>query len=286
MKILVTGITGFIGSRLACELAGGHHNIIGIVRKKRHNPELERLKIPVLIADLAKGFSLTKTVDIIVHTAGQNLVNGAKTEDYIRDNLSSMVNLLRYARFHKVKKFIFLSSISIYGKVGEKFVNENTPIVNPESYGLTKFLGERLLLEEAKWLPSVALRLPGIVGKGAKTCWLANIAKRLKKNEPIQVYNPGSYFNNMVYLGDLGKFVANILHNEFKGFEAVTLGCAEPLTVMETVQYLKYLLHSKSEVKIAESERTAFTISISKAEKMGYHSLPATKILDAYSKEV
>ena len=74
-----------------------------------------------------------------------------------------------------VKRFIFFSSLSVYGEIKDSIVHETTPILNPGPYGASKLFGEACLKEAEKEMPSIALRLPAVLGKGARRHWLANI---------------------------------------------------------------------------------------------------------------
>lgn len=281
MKILLTGVSGFIGSYLAGQWKNGRHKIIGTDMKDRPGS-----KIPFFICDLSSEIKIKEPVDAIVHVAAQSPGVGIKTQDFLGSNVNSVSNLIAYARKFKVKKFIYLSSISLYGKITRSRIDEDTPMVSASTYGLTKYIAELLLRDEEDWLAAVALRLPGVVGKGATTCWLAQAARKLKQNEMVTIYNPDAPFNNMVYLKDLERFISRLILKDFRGFHALTLGCTKPLSVLETVEYLKKCLHAKSKIKIIGAKEAAFGISLKKAIKMGYRPSIARQILSAYSREI
>lgn len=165
MKILLTGVTGFIGNYFATKWEEKPHQVIGIARRRMQSD----LDTSIICADLAEDVPLNEPVDVIVHTAAQSPAPNITTDAFVRNNVDAVRNLIRYAHSFDVQRFIYLSSISIYGEVSTNLLDENTPIVNPDPYGLTKYMGELLLLDESRWLPSVSLRLPGVLGKGAIT---------------------------------------------------------------------------------------------------------------------
>ncbi len=47
----------------------------------------------------------------------------------------------------KVKKFILFSSVSVYGEINIDLLDENTPIINPQAYRLSKLICEEILNE-------------------------------------------------------------------------------------------------------------------------------------------
>lgn len=289
MKILLTGATGFVGSYLAHKFVQKEHHVVGITRRNL-NSNIQSIlmcdNFHLAQADLSEGFSFPKEVDAIVHTAAQSPAPGVSVDDYIKNNVVAFQNLIKYACKIGVSKFIQLSSISLYGEVKTKVIDEETPIVNPSPYGMTKYLGELLLRDNIKNFPSVALRLPGVLGRGAQTPWLANVLNLALQGKDVTVYNPDAYFNNVVYLSDLYNIIETILNQNLNGFEAVTLGCAQPLTIEETVGFLIEQLKSSSKIIEGKNSRISFTISTEKARRLfGYDPLPLTEILRKYCSE-
>jgi nucleoside-diphosphate-sugar epimerase len=160
--------------------------------------------------------------------------------------------------------------------------DENTPTVNPNFYGLTKYLGEQLLSEEKSWLNCIVLRLPGVLGRGAVTPWLSKVAQSLKNNQDISIYNPQALFNNMVWIDNLKDFVIRLLDMDFSGFNIVTLGSRDPVPVQELVELMKARFNSSSQVSIQDNANRSFIISIEKALKLGYRPDSTRVILDNF----
>lgn len=201
MKVLLTGIGGFIGSHLAKAWRDAALDFVGVSRRKlSDNNEFE-----ILYCDLANGMPYEKDVDIIVHTAAKSPSPGARIEEFVSSNIEGTRKLLEYAAKHGVSKFIYLSSVSVYGTVQVPIVDEKTPVTDPGIYGMTKLIGE-LLVKEAGLKSSMALRLPGVLGPGASTPWLCRVLEKLKNNLPVEYFNPYSPFNNLLHVDDLDMF--------------------------------------------------------------------------------
>jgi nucleoside-diphosphate-sugar epimerase len=101
-----------------------------------------------------------------VHVAAASTARPGGIDDFITCNVIGARNVVRYAHAARIKKVIYTSSISVYGDIYEPYLQETYAITNPDDYGLTKYLAERVFAE-TEGLPCVALRLPGISGKGA-----------------------------------------------------------------------------------------------------------------------
>ena len=81
----------------------------------------------------------------------------------------------------KIKKFFYLSTRDVYGKIQEKKLEENTKINNPDIYGHSKLIAEKILQES---FPVIILRLPSIIGLGTHG-WIKSLVNRLKKSKYI-----------------------------------------------------------------------------------------------------
>ena len=111
------------------------------------------------------------------------------------------------------------------------------------------------------------------MGKGDHTSWLSAVLKKAISNEDIEIYNPETPFNNAVYLPQLTDLIEVIMCTDIKGFEAVTLGASEPVSVYDAVHQIITEVGSKSRIIEKHSDTNSFTISIDKAKRK-YHFAP------------
>ena len=162
MKILVTGVTGYIGSHTAIELLKREDvEVIGVDNLMNSQKEtLERihkitgkhLKFYELdLCDRSSTFSVFQkegNIDGIIHFAALKAVGESVEKPllYYRNNLDSLINVLEASKEFGVDNFIFSSSCSLYGNVSQLPVNEETPLSKTESpYAHTKLVGEEIL---------------------------------------------------------------------------------------------------------------------------------------------
>ena len=113
-----------------------------------------------------------------MHVAAASTARPGGIDDFITCNVIGARNLARYARAAHIKKVIYTSSISVYGDIHEPYLQETHPITNPDDYGLTKYLAERVFAE-AEGLSCVALRLPEILGKWAHRASIPTLVHRI-----------------------------------------------------------------------------------------------------------
>lgn len=283
MDLLVTGASGFSGSHLVRALLTRGHKVTALVGRSRGrlDPSLaEDPALTVLAGNLVTPGPLPPRVHAIVHAAARSPMPGVTSADMVRDNAQATANLIAYAAAAGAKTVVYLSSLSIYGSIAGPEVDETTPIVNPDAYGMTKYLGE-LLLGETAGLRSLSIRLPGVVGPNSVRNWLTGVTERAKAGEDITVYNPDALFNNAIHVDDLSTFVADMTEGQFwDGHDAVTVGASESIPVLQAIETLLQALGSASRIRINAQPRPSFLISNKKAQqKYGYGPAPIADVL-------
>ena len=284
--VLVTGASGLCGTHVLRRLARTDCDLAAIYR---HAPTGEPATgAPRIIeSDLRAPENLPPRLRAVVHAAAHLGVPGASSSAIAADNVEATRHLIEHAISAGADKFIFFSAMSIYGKVTASTVNEGTEIRNPDAYGASKLLGEQMLAECSRQLPSVSLRLPSIVASDARYGWITGLVAKLMAHERITFINPETPFNNLVHADDLADFVVNLIEQPFEGAQVVTLGAAEPMKIGDVVTHLKQRLSSKSDVQAKIQPGTpAFTIDSSLASRrFGWKPARVIDILDRLADE-
>jgi nucleoside-diphosphate-sugar epimerase len=170
MIILITGATGFIGSRLTAHLSKLGHSIIATGRKSKPD-QIDTEKITWKYGNLSDHHfcdKITKDVDIIIHCAGKAGTWGSY-QSYYNANVIATKNIISSSKNNKVKKFIFLSSPSIYFDFKDQInIKEDfLPKKFSNNYAKTKYLSERLVLDShSNSFQTLAFRPRLVLGAG------------------------------------------------------------------------------------------------------------------------
>lgn len=149
-KILVTGSSGTIGTRLCEKLLEDGYDVIGAdYRKNIWNEQVQNITIDVDLRDSEQiKTKLPRDIDIIIHLAANARVyNLVVTPSLARDNFEALFNVLEFARTSNIKRFIFASSREVYGNSEKIIHSENeAQIRHCESpYTASKLGGEALV---------------------------------------------------------------------------------------------------------------------------------------------
>ncbi len=289
MKVLVTGASGFLGAFVARDLAGAGHEVTGLHRSDSRF--LQRLAgacaVTLVRRDLADVGTLSGPFDAVVHTAATSPAPGIDTARVVRDNVAGTAALIADAERWGCRSFIFCSSLSLYGVISRAVVDESTPIVNPDAYGATKHLCELMLADRAGTLPSLSLRLPGVLGPGAHRNWLSGVAARLLAGEPVRAYHLDGPFNNAAYVADIAALARRVVSRSWTGFDAVVLGARGEITVRGAIQRLAAGLNVVPNIEEQPVVKPSFTLSPDRAiASWGYDPLEIGALIDRYAGDV
>lgn len=144
MKVLITGANGFIGSYMCDYFLNNNCEVIGLSR--RFFPKVrEKLKKATLIEVdiLSENFaSLKLEADIIIHLAASNDIVSKDLTRGIELSTLGTVNTLKFAQNNGIRKYIFFSTLQVYGTELKGKYSEDT-IVKPENdYAMNHLFGE------------------------------------------------------------------------------------------------------------------------------------------------
>lgn len=166
MKILVTGATGKVGSRLAKRLAKRGDGVRALVRDPARAADLREVGVELAAGDLLDVDSLVAAVggvDAVVHCAA--FFRGATPEQAHAVNDLGTRHLASVARAASVKRFVFTSTGLVYGSNGGRLAREDDPCAPTAAYPVSKLAAERFLLG-IEGLDVRVLRLPFVYGDG------------------------------------------------------------------------------------------------------------------------
>ena len=156
MTVLVTGGAGYIGSHTVLELLQAGQNVLVLDNFSNSSSEslnrveeLTNKSVTLIEGDIRDKALLDSlfsqhNIESVIHFAGLKAV-GESTEiplDYYENNVWGTINLLQVMKQHKVFKFVFSSSATVYGDPETVPIKEDFPLSATNPYGRSKLMVE------------------------------------------------------------------------------------------------------------------------------------------------
>ena len=243
-KVLVTGATGFTGSRLCRRLVGKSYDVRGLALPGLDTKELKEMGVWVFVGDLRKKETLlpaVEGVDVVYHIAAVYREEGIPKKTFWDVNVDGTRNLLEVAREAGVKRFVHCSTVGVQGEIENPPAAEEAPYNPGDYYQESKMEGELLALDffRKEGLPGVVFRPVGIYGPG-DTRFLKLF--RYVRQGKFRMFGSGDVLYHLTYIDDLVDGI--LLVGETPGIEGeiFTLAGERYTTLNELVQTIADVL--------------------------------------------
>lgn len=262
-RILVTGAAGFIGSNLTdrllelgCEVLGVDSFTDYYARERKEgnlagaSSDRRFRLVEGDLLDLDLG-GLLGDVDGVVHLAAEPGVRtswGDNFPRYLRRNVEATQRLLESLP-RNVERFVFASSSSIYGSVGDGPVGENSPSRPLSPYGLSKLAAEEILgvYARERGVPVTALRYFTVYGPRQRPeMALSRFISAITRGERIEVFGDGEQVREMTYVSDVVDATVSALESPPGG--PYNIGGGARATVNELIGHLRNAFDREVEV--------------------------------------
>jgi len=296
LRILITGMAGFIGYHCAARLLDEGHQVHGVDDlNDYYAPELKQYRLERLRAHGEAGFTRCDIADrealaavfeafqpeAVLNLAAQAGVRYSLVNPYayIRANIDGMMNVLELCRHGGKPRLVYASSSSVYGGNKRLPFAESDRVDNPVSlYAATKKADELMAhtYTHLYGLQTIGLRfftVYGPMGRPDMAMWLFTDA--IHHGRPIKVFNHGDMSRDFTYVNDIvSGVVASLTRDGLDDYEVFNLGNhnAEPL--MQLIALIERGLGRKAEkimMPMQDGDVQATYADISRAQtKLGF----------------
>jgi UDP-glucuronate 4-epimerase len=235
VKVLVTGVAGFIGSAIAEALLQRGDEVIGIdnlndyydislkkarlerIANTQNSANFNYIKLDITNRQAMENLFAREQFDTVINLAAQAGVRYSLENPlaYIESNITGFAHLLEGCRHNKIKHFVYASSSSIYG------LNESMPfsahdnVDHPVSlYAASKKSGELMAHSYSHLydLPTTGLRFFTVYGPWSRPDMaMLKFTQKIVAGEEIDVYNYGKHRRDFTYIDDIVEGVIRVL---------------------------------------------------------------------------
>ncbi|MFD0916909.1 NAD-dependent epimerase [Pseudahrensia aquimaris] len=284
MKILVTGVAGFVGAHVARALLAAGHDVVGLDDLNNYyDPTLKQARLDRLIGRDAIEFheiSIANRAaidalfaqhrfDRVIHLAAQAGVRYSleNPQAYGDSNLTGFLNIVEACRQAQVAHLVFASSSSVYGANANQPFSPHTPTEHPLSlYAATKKANEMMAHSYAHLygLPLTGLRFFTVYGPwGRPDMAYFSFTQKILAGETIDVFNQGQHARDFTYIDDIVEGVVRVADHIPHGnqnwdaqapdtatstapYRIFNIGNSKPVPLMEFIETLEAALGKKA----------------------------------------
>ncbi len=294
IKSLVTGGAGFIGAHVTNELVRMGHSVVVLDDlsggfKKNVNSAAKFIQGSITDHLLLKRLFEEHQFDYVYHLAAyaaEGLSHFIKRFNYT-NNLIGSINLINESVLHKVKCFVFSSSIAVYGK-GQLPMREDMMPMPEDSYGIAKLAVEMELkcTHEMFGLDYIIFRPHNVYGEyqniGDKYRNVVGIyMNQLMQGKSLSVFGDGMQTRAYSYIGDVAPYIANAVNIREAINEVFNIGADQYYTIKELVETIMDVMGMKGDLRYLEARNEVVHAHSDHAKaKRIFNSHPPTSLQD------
>ncbi|HVD99690.1 MAG TPA: NAD-dependent epimerase/dehydratase family protein [Cytophagaceae bacterium] len=244
MNVLITGGAGFIGAHVCREAQKLGFKVVvlddlsgGFEENLPENVTFIKGSITdhKLTSDIFNQYKFVYVYHLAAYAA-EGLSHFIKRFNY-NNNLIGSINLINESVKHKVKCFVFTSSIAVYGK-GQLPMHEDMIPLPEDPYGIAKLAVEQDLkvTHEMFGLNYVIFRPHNVYGEyqnlGDKYRNVVGIFMNLlMQKKPLTIFGDGKQTRAFSYIGDVAPYIANCVNNSRAYNQIFNIGADQDFTV-------------------------------------------------------
>lgn len=292
MRLLVTGMAGFIGSHLTERLRGRGHEVTGLdnfdgfyARSVKEANLAPLGDVPFFEGDVLDVALLDRILgaarfDAVVHLAAlagvvPSLVEPAR---YLRVNVEGTQNVVDAATRHGVSRIVFASSSSVYGANTKVPFHEDDRVDDPVSpYAASKRAAELVLRAavHTRGIDAAALRFFTVYGPRQRPDMAVHkFTRAIERGEPVLLRGGGETSRDYTFIDDIVQGTVGAIERQKPGFRPYNLGGCHGTKLMDLVAAIGAALGKEPRIEVVSEMRgdVSHTLAdVSRAhEELGY----------------
>lgn len=250
MKIVLTGVTGFLGSHLAAELIQQGHEVLGIKRRHSNLYRLTEIKDRIKFIDVDDGLERElenhRDVELVIHTATAYGHDQASASDIVTANVVMPLRILECAV--GIDNCAFINTDTFFCKANDDYAHLSCYIASKKI-----FLKLGAQLAEKYGVTFCNMRIEHMFGPcDGEQKFSTQIVRQLLADAPEIKLTPGGQVRDFVFVSDVVNayvyVIDNIKNKSIREINYFEVGCGSPRTVMDFVTAAHRIACSKSKL--------------------------------------
>ena len=296
MKVLVTGGAGLVGMAVRQALVDRGHDVTAV-----DMTDFGRVDATLRLIDLTDGAAMealaeSEAIEAIVHCgaiSGPMFAKG-RPLTIVETNIDGTATLLDMARRRKMHRFVFCSSIGVYGNVGKAVITEETPLQPTSVYGASKVAGEALVRAFAGeyGLGGVSLRPSRVYGPYRRgNCFIGAMIRDAAAGRTTVIACAPDFLYHYVYVDDVAQALITALEVETLPHFEYNVDAGQPMPMQAIAEIARSVIPG-ARIELAPGVddvadvQTGFDISRIAADLDWRPRFDLARGIDAYLKNI
>ncbi|MFA6260104.1 MAG: NAD(P)-dependent oxidoreductase [Bacteroidia bacterium] len=265
MRIVITGGTGYLGARLCRDLGSAGHEVIPVFRKLSASyASWKALMFDTIEGDIRNQEIIQQIADagadVVIHLVSlDHRASEADPATVSETNVLPTWQLLDTCTKAGLKKFIFFSTIQVYGKLPIKILDEQTTIQTGNTYGLTHHLSEQLCDHYNRNTATniITVRLSNSYGEPVfdeNNCWwlaINDLCRMAIEKKELRLLSDGTPQRDFIHGNDVVKGVETLLHaTEKRSDNVYHISSGQTSTIMELALKIRQVYQNRYQEEI------------------------------------
>ena len=266
-KVLITGAFGYLGARLSKHLAEKGYNVTAFGSYEPSNYiEWISLMDEIIIGDVRDESAISrladKNFDVVIHLISLDHYKSENNPNFV-SSINVMPTWILLDKFTKngLKKFIYFSTIHVYGNLPREIITENQTPEPINVYGLTHFLSENICnyFNDKTETECINIRLSNSYGSPIfkeNNCWwlvINDLCRTAFEKHKIKLLSDGSPQRDFIHGDDIVAAIDILINYNCKnGNNIFHISSGQTLTILELAHLVKdvYFKKWKKEIDI------------------------------------
>jgi nucleoside-diphosphate-sugar epimerase len=250
LRVLITGINGFVGKHLSIYLRGKGFDVVGL----DITPGTD-IQGDISDQDFVSNVLAKESFDAVIHLAALADIKKTTEDPYntYRVNCFGTLNLLELASKKNVERFLYASSANVYGVPVDRPATEATPLNPRLPYDYSKVISEWLVRSYSihKKLKISITRSWLLFGEWEpQTRAVPRFVRACLANQKIPLFNSGRDVTDPTHAQNYGRVAELILTKDEAIGEAFNVGSGNKMSIREMAETIKKVTNSNSELEL------------------------------------
>ena len=290
-KILIVGGSGFIGTNILKKINKSTYQIYASTFKSKKYLKVKNVKyIKGNLKNINFCRKITKSIDTVIMCAAVSsgaMVMQQNPMFHVDDNILMNLNILKASSENKVKKFVFISSNTVY-PVSKKAMNENN--VNYSLFdkyfnvGWMKIFSEKICQMYRNKMQILIIRPGNIYGPHdkfdpIKSKVVPSLIRKFENKNKIEIWGDGKDIKDFIYVEDFVQIILKLLNQPFN-FLTLNVASGESVSLKKIINFMmKIYKKNKKDIKYNLNKPTMIPIrkiNVDKIKKLIKYKLNFT----------